>query len=290
MRVHAAGVVLALLATAVLIGLRVAAAPTASGYRHAMAAAPNGDLYEAEPGRGLVLATARGNSRVEGPLPAGLPLALAADGQRLLLGTDQGLYQSADGGAHWSPAAVPQSRYAVVWAAGSLGLAGGWGDRLWSTRDAGRTWEAFSTPPGDNEFQALTVSNGVIYVATLRHVLRSLDAGRIWEVTALPARVTALQPAGQQMLAATWEGGLYRLDESGSVDRISDLKAGVWALGGGFAGTTDGLAGARGTPLDHREVTALVASAGGALYAGLARGPVYASADGGHSWVRVLDG
>src|SRR5204863_69813 len=82
MRVHAAGVVLALLATTVLIGLRVAAAPTASGYRHAMAAAPNGDLYEAEPGRGLVLATARGNSRVEGPLPAGLPLALAAAGQR----------------------------------------------------------------------------------------------------------------------------------------------------------------------------------------------------------------
>src|SRR5690348_2873032 len=104
MKVHATGVVLALLATTVLIGLRIAAAPTAAGYRHAMAAAPNGDLYEAQPGRGLVLATAGGNSVVEGPLPGGLPLALAADGQRLLLGTDQGLYQSADGGAHWSTA------------------------------------------------------------------------------------------------------------------------------------------------------------------------------------------
>ncbi len=257
---------------------------------YAMAPAPNGDLYEAQAGRGLVLATAGGGSRVQGPLPAGLPLALAADGRRLLLGTDQGLYQSADGGAHWSAAAVIQARYPAVWAAGSLGLAGGWDGRLWSTRDAGRTWEAFTTPPGEDEFQALTVSDGVIYAATLRHVIRSVDAGRVWEVTELPARVTALEAGGQQVLAATWEGGLYSLAESGAVQRVGDLNAGVWAIGGGFAGTTDGLAGVRGTPLDRREVTALVVSAGGTVYAGVARGPVYGSADGGHSWLRVLDG
>ncbi|HEX6350683.1 MAG TPA: hypothetical protein VF160_15000 [Candidatus Dormibacteraeota bacterium] len=289
MRVQAAGVAVALLATTVLLGLRIAAAPSAAGYRHAMAAAPNGDLYEAEPGRGLVLATAEGGSVVQGRLPAGLPLALAADGRRLLLGTDRGLYQSDDAGAHWSAAAVIQARYPAVWAGGSLGLAGGWGGRLWSTLDAGRTWEAFSTPPGEDEFQAVTVNEGVIYAATLRHVIRSFDAGRAWEVAALPARVTALEAAGRQVLAATWGGGIYSVDESGSVRRVADLKAGLWALDAGFAGTTDGLAGVHGSPLDHREVTAVVASGSGAVYAGLARGPVYGSADGGHSWIKVLE-
>jgi photosystem II stability/assembly factor-like uncharacterized protein len=286
---RAAGLVLALVATTALIGLRLAAAPTSSGYRHAMAAAPGGDLYEADAARGLVLATVAGRSLVRGGLPSGQPLALAADGRRLVLGTDRGLYQSGDGGAHWSAAAVAQGRYPAVWASGSLGLAGGWDGRLWSTRDAGATWEAFPTPPGDVEFQAVTVGDGVIYAATLQHVIRSFDAGRVWEVTALPARVTALEPEGQQLLAATWDGRFYRIDGQGAVTRLPDLSPGVWALAGGTAATTDGLVGMQGTPLDHREVTALI-SAGNALYAGIARGPVYGSPDGGRSWVRVLDG
>lgn len=289
MRVTPAGLALALIATIALLGLRLAVAPTAAGYRHAMAAAPNGDLYEADPARGLVLATVSGHSQVRGPLPAGLPLALAADGERLLLGTEVGLYQSSDGGAHWTAASVVQGHYPAVWAAGSLGLAGGWGGHLWSTRDCGQTWQGFTTPPGEDEFQALTVSDGVIYAATLRHVIRSFNAGRTWEVTGLPARVTALQPGGPDVLAATWDGRLYSIDAGGAVQRAGDLGAGVWALGGGFAATTDGLAELHGTPLDHREVTGLVVSAGGALYAGVARGPVYGSSDGGRSWVRVLD-
>ena len=286
---RAAGLALALVVTAALVGLRLVASPTSDGYRHAMASAPGGGLYEADPGRGLVLATVAGHSLVRGELPAGQPLALAADGERLVLGTDRGLYQSADGGGSWSAAAIPQGRYAAVWAAGSLGLAGAWDGRLWSTRDAGATWEAFPTPPGDGEFQAVTVGDGVIYAATLQHVIRSFDAGRVWEVTGLPARVTALEAQGQQIRAATWGGRLYVIDGPGEVKRLPDLHPGVWALAGGRAATTDGLTGAEGTPLDHREVTALV-SAGNVLYAGIARGPVYGSADGGRSWVRVLDG
>jgi hypothetical protein len=288
-RSRAAGLALALVATTALIGLRLVAAPTSGGYRHAMDAAPGGDLYVADPGRGLVVATVTGHSLVRGGLPSGQPLALAADGQRLVLGTDRGLYQSTDGGGHWSAAPIPQGRYQAVWAGGSLGLAGGWNGRLWSTRDAGVTWEAFPTPPGDEEFQAVTVGDGVIYAATLQHVIRSFDAGRVWEVTGLPARVTALAPQGRQVLAATWDGRLYTIDGAGPAKRLPNLPAGVWALGNGTAATTDGLAGMHGTPLDHREVTALV-SAGNALYAGVARGPVYGSPDGGHSWVQVLDG
>jgi hypothetical protein len=101
--------------------------------------------------------------------------------------------------------------------------------------------------------------------------------------------VTALEPEGQQVLAATWDGRLYTIDGQGAVTRLPALPPGVWALAAGRAATTDGLAGMQGTPLDHREVTALV-SAGNALYAGIARGPVYGSPDGGRSWVRVLDG
>src|SRR5438067_1975420 len=286
---RASGLALALVATTALIGLRLAAAPTSAGYRHAMDAGSAGDLYEAEPGRGLVLTTIAGHAEVRGGLPDGQPLALAAAGTRLLLGTDLGLFQSSDGGARWSAAAVPQGRYPAVWAAGSLGLAGGWGGHLWSTEDAGTTWTAFPTPPGADEFQALTVSEGVIFAATLQNVICSVDAGRAWQATGPPARFTALQPQPGGVLAAAWDGRLYALDCGGAARALPGLPPGVWALGNGVAATTDGLAGVRGTPLDHREVTALV-SAGSSLYAGIARRPVYGSADDGHSWVQVLDG
>ena len=89
-RSRAVGLALALVATTALIGLRLAAAPTSTGYRHAMDAAPGGDLYEADPGWGLVLTTVTGHSQVRGVLPAAQPLALAADGSRLVMGTDRG--------------------------------------------------------------------------------------------------------------------------------------------------------------------------------------------------------
>ena len=284
-----AGLVLALMATAALLGVRLAAAPTAAGYRHAMAAAPDGGLYEADPELGLVLAAPDGGSKVRGRLPPGLPLALAADRQQLLLGTDRGLFQSADGGAHWSASAVAQGRYPTVWVRSGLGLAGAWGGRLWRTLDAGATWEALPTPAGDAEYQVVTVSNAVIYAATLRQVTRSFDGGRAWEATRLPARVTALEALGDQVLAATWDGRVYSIDPTGGITARSRVGAGVWALAAGTAATTDGLAGLTGTPLDHREVTALV-SAGSALYAGVARGPVYVSGDGGRAWRQVRQG
>jgi hypothetical protein len=288
LRVYA-GLLLALVATAAVLGVRLAAAPTADGYRHAMAAAPGGALYLADPERGLVLAAADGSSTVQGRLPGGLPLALAADQRRLLLGTDRGLFQSADAGAHWSASAVGLGRYAAVWVSGDLGLAGAWGGRLWRTLDAGTTWEGLPTPAADSQFQAVTVVRGVIYAATLLHVNRSLDAGQVWEPTALPPRVTAFLVEGDQLRAATWEGGVYVIDPTGAISSQPRVAAGVWALAPESAATADGLAGLTGTPLDHREVTAVV-SAGSALYAGVARGPVYASADGGRTWRQVGKG
>ncbi|MEP7105191.1 MAG: hypothetical protein ABI838_05035 [Chloroflexota bacterium] len=288
MRVYA-GLLVALAATAALLGVRLAAAPTADGFRHAMAAAPGGGLYEADPGRGLVLAAPDGTSSVQGPLPGGLPLALAADQHRLLLGTDRGLFQSADGGAHWSASAVALGRYPAVWVSGELGLAGAWGGRLWRSLDAGATWEGLPTPAADSQYQAVTAAAGVIYAATLQHVNRSLDAGQMWEPTALPARVTALLAEGAQVRAATWDGRVYAIDPTGAIRPQPRVAAGVWALAAGTAATADGLAALTGTPLDHREVTAVV-SAGSALYAGVARGPVYASADGGRAWRRIGKG
>lgn len=288
MRVYA-GLLLALVGTAALLGVRLAAAPTAAGYRHAIAAAPDGGLYDADPERGLVLAAPDGGSAVVGRLPAGLPLALAADRQRLLLGTDRGLFQSADGGSHWVASAVAQGRYPAVWVRGGLGLAGAWGGGLWRTLDAGATWEAMPVPGGDAEYQVVAVSNAVIYAASLGQVTRSFDGGRAWQRTGLPARVTALEAQGDEVLAATWEGRLYSIDPAGGISTRPRIAAGVWALAAGTAATADGLQGLHGTPLDHREVTALV-SAGSALYAGVARGPLYVSGDGGRSWRQVRQG
>src|SRR5579864_9319981 len=94
-----AAVLAMFLVTGALLAARFAAAPTAEGYRHAMAAGPNDGLYAIDASGRTVLVDAAGDVEVRGATLGGLPLAMSADGERLLLGTDQGLQRSDDGGS-----------------------------------------------------------------------------------------------------------------------------------------------------------------------------------------------
>ena len=278
-----AAMVAALLFTAALLGARLAAAPTAEGYRHAVAAAPLGGLFAVEATRVLRIGPEGGVATV-GRTLGGLPLALSASDQDLLLGTDLGLQASEDGGRTWRWVG-PAGRYPAVLRDGGLLIGGAWGRGLEVSSDGGLNWQ-LQRLPGSNEVAAVTDSGGPTwYAATLTGVDVSIDRGRTWQATAAGSRVTALHTDGAGALAGTWSGRLYRLNGA-AASEVADAHAGIWSVEGTLLATTDGLRGTADPQLAHAEVTALVAS-GAALYAGVARGPLYRSLDGGVRWLRI---
>lgn len=266
--------------TGLLVGARLAAAPNASGFRHAIAAAPDGALYEVDGSGRALLFGPQGGVEVRGHASGDLPLALAADGDRLLLGTDRGLEWSDDGGRTWSRTGPP-GRFPALMVEGDTALAGAWAGSLQLTQDRGRTWTALSTP-GAREFQAIASSAGVWYVATLTSVLVSVDRGASWSEIPVP-RVTALSAGPGGVLAGTWRGQVLALSLDRPPAPVADLNAGIWAVQDGMAATTDGLrylSGApecldrRPEPVAHAEVSALVVSES-SVYAGVAGHGVY---------------
>jgi hypothetical protein len=281
------GAATAILLTAVLFVTRISSAPSASGFRHAIAPAPGGALYAVQGGHALRV-DSQGRVVRLGATGGALPLTLAADGQNLVLGTDSGVAVSQDGGATWRQAHLPRGHYPAVGASGSTLLAGQWAGEIWLSQDAGDSWRSIGAP-GGGEYQAFAVSIGSWYAATLTGVWVTADAGHRWSRTALPSRVTALETSGLGVIAGDWRGDVYAAEGVATSQRIASLGAGIWALNGSLIATTDGIRGGRGLLLAGKEISALV-SAGDSLYAGIAGGPVLVSWDAGRSWHTVLQG
>jgi photosystem II stability/assembly factor-like uncharacterized protein len=207
------------------------------------------------------------------------------------LGTDVGLYRSADGGVTWSVLEAGSRQYGTEWyrpqfrvvrvSAGEPHVVHALADRLYSSADDGATWEARSAPGRfwDRPYALLARVSGHMLLAATAHdgFFRSEDAGRSWQASNTGfhrSRVTTLLvnragelfagTAGQEVLRSTNRGASWQYAGSLPVH------------GSGGPDDCDGTILA--TAQDPRAPAGLFATSGCGLFS---------SADAGSSWAQL---
>jgi photosystem II stability/assembly factor-like uncharacterized protein len=191
---------------------------------------------------------------------------LAVDGERLLLGTHEGLWEQRPG---QEPQQLSQDAFDVMGL--TLGpdrwyASGHPGDGmdapsdlgLLASDDAGRTWSEVSLG-GEVDFHRLVASGDVVLGVNAHdgRLLRSEDDGLTWtDLGTPPLFDIAIDPADPAVVVATTENGLVR--------------------------STDG--GRTFTPVATSSLLALLAWNGTSLVAGDTAGRVHASTDAGLTW------
>jgi photosystem II stability/assembly factor-like uncharacterized protein len=215
-------------------------------------------------------------------------------GQQLFAGTyRQGLFQSANAGAHWTPAGLHGSAFVDVAAAPSYprnptlfaSVAAGAGLGFYRSEDAGQTWTVLSSsdvPGGHWAFSPAYDHDGTVFV-TGKHgrVLHSTDRGATW------AEV------------GTWPMGVSGAARFVLLPPDYPTDAAIWAAGGGFwhlaPGATEWASST--LPVPNADVTAiapspdvehdriLLATGSGRDPGGIVRRyTVFRSADAGATW------
>jgi photosystem II stability/assembly factor-like uncharacterized protein len=113
---------------------------------------------------------------------------IGADGQQLFLGNEEGIFQTIDGGAHWTRAAQglpplpygygahvasdpanPGSLFAVIGRTGT-----------YQSTDSGATWVRNGDAPPGYYWASLTVAGSTLWAIESNHNQRSQDGGRTW--------------------------------------------------------------------------------------------------------------
>jgi len=224
--------------------------------------------------------------------PVSLALSIAVDGTRVVVGTENGVLLSEDGGR----TLMPVLRDIHIWAvalSGADAAAVSWGRSLYVSHDGGRGWRPASAPRADLQINALLITSSVWLAAAQIGVLVSHDQGESWVLAAgSPERATSLLEDGGGLLLGTWNGDLYRSSErAASWQLVRAYPSGIWSLAaGGLVGTANGLfqAGRRvAGPLGQTE-TVSVAVSGGTRFAATPGSRVWA--DAGDGWHQVLAG
>jgi hypothetical protein len=109
-------------------------------------------------------ALTEGRDASEGPFAHSI-LATATYGDRLLVGTTHGLFESTDGGKAWHQTALTERVGALVQDGNHL-FASVAGKHVLRSDDAGRHWQEVPLPLGDNHVEALAVEHGAPVVVT----------------------------------------------------------------------------------------------------------------------------
>lgn len=246
----------------------------------------------------------------------------------LFVGTADGkVYRSRDAGESWSSLAQPGGTSSLVALAAAHGpkestsiVAGSAADGVFVSEDGGRRWEARNSGLADRAVIALALSpafqqDRTAFIATEKGLHRTADGSGSWEQVwtcpegdSLEALVVSPGFATDQTVFAGTAGqGILRSSDGGSSWQpanagLPDLCINALAVSPDFArdqlmmaGTGGGIVLSADAGASRRVVaedgTALsVVLAGSRLLAGLARGGVLRSKDGGASWEAANQG
>ncbi len=236
------------------------------------------------------------------------------DSSHWLAGTSQGLFESRDGGAHWTSAgfagatviAIGAAAPNEIWAA--LSIPEGEGDRfeIRRSRDGGTTWTPVERPTevnlGNVRFRFdprspgrpyLIGSTGLLLHRTAAGWSRLRPAPQTYDLTVLKGG-TLVAATDQGVRTSrdggrTWSGGgrpaLVYLATVGPREILGTGEYGVWR-------STDGgrifRASSRG--LDAQGINTFAVAADGALWAGMHGPGLMRTIDRGADWTRQLQG
>lgn len=240
------------------------------------------------------------------------PRLYAADARRLLLLGSSGGFASSDAGATWTAIGNPPAPQ-VIADSGAGGRLLAAGPAIWSSSNAGQTWQRSATlPPLPGPYSALALSPtdpNVWFVLAQGRLLRTRDGGVSWRqgLTGLPATLDSpvmRAAAGKDSFLLASGTHVYLLTDNGQlVDDLGSVPDGppiteLAELGAGSYATrvADGHLYAGGP--NHWSETrpaagGALAALNGHLLAADARarlgGPadIELSADGGKTWTRA---
>ncbi|HVT99753.1 MAG TPA: hypothetical protein VHE33_19795 [Acidobacteriaceae bacterium] len=137
--------------------------------------------------------------------------ALEADGSLWFAAAAQGIFQSADGGASWTPVVLPESMgvrngfggYRTIAAQGQ-NIFIGRREGMIASEDRGVTWRALALPSGLTALSSLALSpDGTLWAGGREGIFSSSDRGRSWS---LQKRVPVVA-----VNSLTWDASLNRL-------------------------------------------------------------------------------
>ena len=204
-------------------------------------------------------------------------LSLALQGNTILAGTDNGMFQRAPDAKTWTRVTTTlegkelQSRVTDLLALEAGQLVAATGAGLLHSSDGGASWIRPDTGSEEEVF-ALAASHrdpSLVVAATKSGFLRSNDGGKSWRRASLALNVTphalAFAPSNGRILFATTTGGLFRSADQGTTWR---------RVNGG---------------LPHSDLTGIAMSPDGrTIYVSdFTWGGIFRSADGGSTWDRM---
>lgn len=131
-----------------------------------------------------------------------------ADNRTILIGTETGVFNSANSGRSWQAVDLPYVAVpSIAFASQNIVYAGTDGDGLYISADKGLTWSRSSLDTTLSISLVLTPSERDLFVFADATLYRSHDAGETWTIHELNAPATAAAPLNEAQLLVGYANG-----------------------------------------------------------------------------------